>query len=260
MLLIVASLLLVFIPAAQVDAAEYSPINAHLEGPLVVTTGSVTMYELTMVGGPAEDGAGNYSYEATLSGDGDTYGAFFVPGTVEPTTNTTFFINLTAPAVPQTMTIDINCTSTGDDVTVWANLHYKVVVVEPVVLMATITNTGNVSATDIPLYLQIYEDGRWVEFYNTTLDLAAGASYEFLYNWTALDLKAGEHHIRMLLDPNNEVVTFEGGASVYETTIYYKVSGYDWINSLMWVLIAVLGVTIFLIWRRPSKGKGKRRR
>ena len=258
MLLIVASLLLVLVPAAPADA--YAPVNAHLDGPLVVTTSSVTMYELTMIGGPAEEGAGNYSYKATLSGDGDTYGAFFVPGTVEPTTKNTFAINLTAPAVPQTLTIDINCTSTGGGVTLWTKVHYKVVVVDPVVLQTTIENTGNVSATGIPLSLQIYEDGRWVEFYNTTLDLAAGASYDFRYNWTALGLEAGEHQIRMLLDPDNDIVTFEGGASVYETTIYYKMPGYGWVNSLLWVLVALLGVTIFFIWRRPSRGRSKGRK
>jgi hypothetical protein len=39
----------------------------------------------TMFWGPGRGGAGNYSYKATMTGSGNTYGSFFIPGTVEPT-------------------------------------------------------------------------------------------------------------------------------------------------------------------------------
>jgi uncharacterized membrane protein len=80
----------------------------------------------------------------------------------------------------------------------------------------------------------------------------------FLYNWTALDLGSGEHKVRLLLDANDSIVTFEGGSSVYETTIYYDVSGYGTINTIMWVLVIAIVVVIFFVWRRPVKGRKKR--
>jgi len=256
MVIIAAFVLLSAMPFAQAEA--YDPLYAEIDGPQVVTTNSVTMYTLVMFGGPAEVGVGNYSYKATMTGSGDTYGSFFVPGTVEPTTHGTFNINLTAPAEPQTMTITIECSSASISQTVKTTISFQVKVVDPIVLSTTVKNTGEVGVVGVPISLQVYQDGAWVEFHRAAIDLAAGESYQYQYNWTAMDLSPGEHKVRMVLDPNNEIVTFEGGESVYETTIYYKMPGYDWVNTLMWVLVVALGVTIFLVWRRPARGKKKR--
>ena len=256
MLIMAALLLLTVMPIAQADT--YDPLYAQIDGPRVVATNSVTMYTLVMFGGPAEVGVGNYTYKATMTGSGNTYGSFFVPGTVEPSADGTFYINLTAPAVPQTMSITIECRSAGLSQTVKTTIDFQVKVVEPVVLRSTVKNTGEVAAVGVPISLQLYQDGQWVEFHRTTVDLAPGQSYQFQYNWTAMDLASGEHKVRMVLDPNNDIVTFEGGSSVYETTIYYKMPGYDWVNTLLWVLVVALGVTIFFVWRRPAKGKKKR--
>lgn len=250
-------LLLCTMPDLQADT-QYNPLYAQIDGPQVVATGSVTMYTLTMIGGPAEMGMGNYSYKATLTGDGDTTGAFFLPSTVQPTSRNTFNINLTAPAQAQALTLTIECRSANITKTVSTTISFRVEVVDPVVLTATIRNTGEVAALGVPISLQIFQDGQWREFYRASIDLSAGGSYQFRYNWTALDLQPGEHRVRMVLDPNQRIVTFEGGGSVYETTIYYKMPGYGWVNTLMWTLLAVLGVTIFLVWRRPARGRRKR--
>ncbi len=255
MVILAALVLLSAVPFAQ--AEDYNPLYAQIEGPQVVTTGSVTMYTLMMVGGPAEAGAGNYSYKATLTGDGDTSGSA-VTQTGGPSTSGTFHLNLTAPDQAQKLTLTIICSSAGGSQAVKSTLTFQVRAVDPVVISANIMNTGEVAAVNVPISLQVYQDGGWQEFYSTSIDLAAGESVKFQYNWTALDLSPGEHKVRLVLDPNDEIVTFEGGSSVYETTIYYKMPGYDWVNTLMWVLIAALGVTIFFIWRRPAKGKKKR--
>jgi len=257
MLILVASLLICAVPMVQADDA-IAPLHAQLDGPLVVTTGSRNQYVLTMVGGPAEDGVGNYSYKASMNGE-DVGDAMFLPSSGGPKTTGKFYLNLTAPTVAQTMTLLVNCTSSNTVSAVKANIQLTVKVVEPITLSATVTNTGNVSVTVVPLALQIYQDGEWVEFYNTTLDLAAGESYAFVYNWTAQGVDSGEHKVRMLLDPGNAIVTFEGGATVYETTIYYHMPGYGGLNTLLWILVIALGAVTFLVWRRPApKGKKKR--
>lgn len=256
MLLLVAVVLLGALPSAQGET--YAPLYAEIDGPQVVATNTVTMYTLTMLGGPAEVGRGNYSYSATMTGSGDTYGAFFVPGTVEPTTRNTFYINLTAPAVAQTLTITIVCKSATLGQTVTHTITFQVKVVDPIVLQMTVENTGQVDAVGVPISLQIYQDGKWVEFHRASIDLAAGQSVQFRYNWTALGLTPGEHKVRMVLDPNNGIVTFEGGDMVYETTIYYDMPGYGWVNTLLWLMVVLLGVTIFFVWRRPARGRKKR--
>ena len=256
MLILAAFVLLSAMPFAQADT--YDPLYAEIDGPQVVATNSVTMYTLVMLGGPAEVGVGNYSYKAALTGDGDTYGSTFLPGTGGPSTEGTFYINLTAPSEAQTLTIEIECRSVGASQTMSATISFQVKVVDPIMLSATVQNTGEVGAVAVPISLQVYQDGEWVEFHRATIDLAAGGSLKFQYNWTALDLAPGEHKVRMVLDPSNEIVTFEDGASVYETTIYYKMPGYGWVNTLIGVLVVALGVTIFFVWRRPVKGKKRR--
>lgn len=257
MLLLVASLLICAVPMAQADDAV-TPLHAQLEGPLMVTTGSRNMYVLTMVGGPAEDGIGNYSYKASVTGE-DVEDVTFLPSSGGPATTGRFYLNLTAPTVAQTMIILVNCTSSNTLSTVKNDIELTVKVVEPITLSATIINTGNVSVTAVPLVLQIYQDGDWVEFYNTTLDLAAGEDYAFVYNWTALGVDSGQHKVRMLLDPGNAIVTFEGGETIYEMTIYYHMPGYGGLNTLLWILVVALVAVTFLVWRRPAaKGKKKR--
>lgn len=256
MIVLAAIMLLTAMPFAQ--AETYDPLYAQIDGPQVVATDSVTMYTLVMLGGPAEVGAGNYSYKATLTGDGDTFGSTILPVTGGPSAEGTFHINLTAPAEAQTLTVDVECWSVGTSQTVTSTIVFQVKVVDPIVLWTNVVNTGEVDAIGVPISLQAYQDGEWVEFHRTTIDLAAGKSLRFQYNWTALDLAPGEHKVRMVLDPGNEIVTFEGGASVYETTIYYKMPGYGWVNTLMWVMVVALGATIFLIWRRPTKGRKRR--
>lgn len=252
-LLLTTFLLLGAIPFVQ--AESYNPLYANLEGDRLVATEGVVMYTLTIKGGPAEAGDGNYTYEADLIGD-DVSDAD-IDTTSSESDAGVFTFNVTAPSTAQTFTIVVNCTSYNDDVTLYSNLTFKVTAVEPVVITATITNNGEVSATGIPLVLQLYESGDWVTLYNTTIDLDAGDSYDFSYNWTVEDLESGEYKFRLVLDENNTVVTFEGGGSVYEKTVYYDVSGYDWLNTMFWVLIIALAIVTFFVWIRPDKKKKK---
>jgi len=252
MLLLVACLLLSAVPTVQATD-DYNPLHAQLTGPMVVSAGGEQMYVLTMVGGPAEAGIGNYSYTAQVTGD-----AVLSPSSGTPKTTGRFYMNLTAPEETGTVTITVTCKSAGSQQSVTNVIVYKVKVVEPVVIKATIQNTGNVNVTDVPVTLQLYDDDAWTTFYETTIDVDAGKSMTFLYNWTALDLGSGEHKVRLLLDANDTIVTFEGGSSVYETTIYNDMSGYGTINTLLWVLIIALVVVIFFVWRRPVKGRKKR--
>jgi hypothetical protein len=252
MLLLVACLLLSAVPMVQA-ADDYNPLHAELTGPMVVSAGEKQMYVLTMVGGPAEVGQGNYSYTAKVTGD-----AVLSPSSGSPKTTGRFYMNLTAPEETGTVTITVTCKSAGSLQSVTNVIVYKVKVVEPVVIKATIQNTGNVNVTDVPVTLQLYQDDAWTTFYETTVDVGAGKTTTFWYNWTALDLGSGEHKVRLLLDANNTIVTFEGGSSVYETTIYNDMSGYGTINTIMWLLIIVMVVILFFLWRRPVKGKKKR--
>jgi hypothetical protein len=253
-LLLTTFLLLGAIPLVQ--AESYNPLYANLDGDMLVSTEGTAMYTLTVIGGPAEDGNGNYTYEAEITGS-SVSDAEIDDSSGESADSGIFTFNVTAPSVAQTFYIVVNCTSYNDDVTLYSNITFKVIAVEPVVITATITNNGEVSATGVPLVLQLYESGDWVTLYNTTMDLDAGGSYDFSYNWTVENLESGEYRFRLVLDENNTVVTFEGGGSVYEKTVYYDVSGYDWMNTMFWVLIIALAIVTFFIWIRPDKKKKK---
>lgn len=239
-----------------VHAETYDPLYANLEGDRLVATEGVTTYTLTIIGGPAEVGYGNYTYKAQVIGDDVSDAEIDYPSN-ESAESGVFTFNLTAPATAQTFTVQVNCTSYNDDVKYYSNITYTITAVEPISISANIKNNGDVSATDVPLTLQLYRDGSWVTLYSTTFDIAAGKTYAFSYDWVVKDLDSGEYRFRLVLDQNSTIVTFEGGASVYEKTVYYDVSGYDWLNTMFWILIIALAVITFIVYTRPPKKKGK---
>ncbi|MCX6650096.1 MAG: hypothetical protein NT131_00315 [Methanomassiliicoccales archaeon] len=170
MFLLVACLLLSAVPMVQATDG-YNPLHTQLDGPMVICAEDKQMYILTMVGGPAEAGVGNYSYKAEVSGD-----ATITPSSGGPKTSGRFYLNLTAPANTGKLTITITCKSVGTLQTVSSVIEYKVTVVEPVLLRATVTNTGNMNATGVPLTMQLYQDEAWTTYYSTTIDVDAGGS------------------------------------------------------------------------------------
>jgi hypothetical protein len=68
------------------------------------------------------------------------------------------------------MTISIECRSVSASQTVKTTITNQVKVVDPIVLQTTVTNNRRGGRRGVPISLQVYQDGEWVEFHRTTID------------------------------------------------------------------------------------------
>jgi hypothetical protein len=246
--------------AVQARADEDVPMTITIDGPTVVGVSEVKVYKVTVFGGPAESNGANgtYSYKATLSGS-NTVQAKLTPGSGGPTRNGTFNLTFTAPSIASGLSIVVTATSSNATANLTQTQTININVVVPVVLSAKIKNTGNVSIVGVPVYFfldhgQLGND----TIYNTTVNINSNATVSIMYNWTQPTLAQGANKIIMVIDPNSQFVTFEEGGSVKTVTVYYGDSPYGLTNSMLWILIIILAVLAFLVWRRPSKKKGRK--
>jgi hypothetical protein len=247
---------MLLLPAFAMPAqAEDVPMTVTIDGPTTVGVSEVKIYKVTIYGGPAESGNGTYSYKATMSGS-NTVQAKLVPGSGGPARNGTFNLTFTAPSVPSNIQIQVTATSSNLTANLTMTQSIGINVVSPVVLSANIKNVGNVSILGVPVYFYL-DHGQFGNdtIYNTTVNINSGATVNVLYNWTQPTLVQGANTIRMVIDPDSQFVTFQEGGTVKTVTVYYGDSPYGTTNSLLWILVIILIVLAFLVWRRPAKKK-----
>ena len=229
-----------------------SPMYVSVNGPTLIASGETHQYNVTALGGPGE-ASGGYSFVVdVLSGD-----ATVTPNNGE-SDDGTFSFNLTAGGKGMVV-LSVEAVSTLGAEFDSKVQEYTVEVVEPVVISAKITNFGNVPVIGVPVTYLVDD----VEVYNTSVDLAAGASITLRYNWTEAGLKDGEHTLTVLIDPDDQFVKFDNGDTTYTSTFYVGEEDYSTTNTVFILLVVVLGVLAFLLYRRKpvkKKKKGKRRK
>ncbi len=241
-------------------AADENPLTIALDGPTRVGIGEKHTYKIIITGGP-EDSNTTYSWKGTLGGE---YKAevTLVPGAAGPSKNGTFFFNLTAPQNSGDITITVEATANnpaGGNVT--ESKDFTIKVVNPIMLKATVKNTGNATAINVPVVFMLNDDPEDpLLIYNTTVTLAPNATQDINYNWTGYKIGSGKHIVLMEIDPNSTLVTFANGNKTMEQKIYFKAEGSDQYNVYLWVLAIALVVLVFLIWRRPNPKRKKKKK
>ncbi|OPY34831.1 MAG: hypothetical protein A4E32_00084 [Methanomassiliicoccales archaeon PtaU1.Bin124] len=241
-----------------VSADDSSSVSIEVTGPTKLGIGVKQMYKFIVSGGPAVDGPnGNYSWTASLSGK--------YAGTAKlsassggPSTNGTFFMNVTAPSTAGTFYVTIIGKSANATTNNTQTYKLTIDAVNPIVLKATIDNAANVTVKAVPVSFYFGESTSGDLIYNTTVDVAALSKATVSYNWTTYSLSNGKHFITVAIDPNSTFVTLlDTGAKTQTLTIYYGASGYEGLNAWLWAFVVVLGVLFFLIYRQPTKYKKK---
>lgn len=235
-------LMLALAPQVQ---AEHSPMYISIDGPIVMGKGETKMYRVDVAGGPSE-GKGNYTYTTSILGTtgGDAY--------VLPTdgiSNGTFFLNVTAKGEAPRIVLWVNVTSSFGVEEERMVKEYGIEVVDPIVIAANVVNNGNISVNGVPL--TVFADGKSI--YSTTVSLDPGASTTVRYNWTDPTVSSGEHVIKLMLDPDQEFVTFIGGGTVYTSTIWVGEQDWGLWNILFIVLAIFLAFMAYTFYKRPSK-------
>lgn len=243
----IISLMSVTLVATFASAADGGPIYVSIEGKNVVATGEKWQYFVNVIGGPGALTGGNFSYRAELVGT-DISDSLVTPSSGVSSSGL-FNINVTAPSLPQDVTLVLNVTSSTILDSENAVKTFPIKVLEPVVVQATVKNVGDFDVIGVPV--SIHVDGTKV--YETTVDVNSLSSRTITYNWTDPEMSQGEHVITVVLDPDNKFVEFESGGSVYTTTIYLGRSSFGTTDALLGILFVMSVVLVLIVYSRPKK-------
>lgn len=236
-------LLLALAPPVQ---AESSPLYVSIDGPTVMGKGETQMYRVVVEGGPSE-GKGNYTYTASILGV-TTADAYVIPTSGTSHTGT-FYLNVTAQGGFPRITLWVNVTSSYGGELEKKVKEYGIEVVDPIVITAELVNNGAITVNNVPL--TIYADGKVI--HSTDVSLEPKETVTLRYNWTDPTVSRGSHVIQLVLDPDQEYVTFLGGGTVYTSTIWVGEEDWGLWDTLFIVLIIFLAFLAFTFYRRPSR-------
>ncbi len=234
--------MIVMVPQAQADS---SPLYVSIDGPIVMGKGETKMYHVEVAGGPSE-GKGNYTYTASILGT-TSADANVLP--TSGTTTGTLFLNVTSQGEIPRITLWVNVTSSYGGEVEQKIQEYPIEVVDPIVITANVVNTGNISVNSVPL--TIYADGQTI--HSTSVSLDPGEEETVKYNWTDPTVSRGEHVIKVVLDPDQELITFLGGGTVYTSSIWVGEEDWGMYNIIFIVLAAFIIIVAYSLYRRPSR-------
>lgn len=251
----VAALLVIGIGASLIglpeNASAYSPVEISLNTPTFAGTLSTVSCILKITGGPAEEFDTNFTYKAEIVASNKT-GSSVSPSTGTSATGV-FNLTVTMPGEAQTIKVRINASSKGElssDVVTKVR-DFEVKVVQPIVITATVYNTGVVDAEDVSA--KFYADGIYLG--EQVFSLAAGSSKALTYNWTWANIADGEHVVSVVIDDKYGIVEFSDGNNVLSQTIYVGSQGNP-IGAILSVGVIIMGVLVALmIMARPAKRK-----
>ena len=240
-------------PSSQ--AGAYSGVSVSVQSPAFAGMSEVVVVTVIITGGPAADIGGNYSYkEVKLTGTNTT------GWSADPTTQTAesgvFKFNLTMPGEPgQTVKVSLNATSTewktNDES--YTTTEFKIKVVEPIVINATVYNKGVVDAVNVTA--KIYADGQLLDA--RVINVSAGSSVMITHNWTFTSIRDGKHVVTVKIDDPDDLVEFSNGNNAYTITIYVGDPGNPAGVLLAVGLMIVIILFVLTYLQKPAK-RGKK--
>ncbi len=237
------------------NAAAYSPISIVFDHPAFGAINQTVQGKVTMHGGPAADVGGTYNWTSELSAVNDT-GAQILPSVGSQNEAGVWYVNITMPEFgPQTLTIKIIGTSTAStgSATMTASASFEMQVVVPIMIKATVQNKGDVDANNVTA--KIFADGVLLDA--KIINVSAGSSTSFNYNWTFLNIKSGRHVVTVTVDDPQRLVEFNNGNNVFTQVIYVGAPGNPAAVGLT-IGVIIAAILVALMWlqkpvRRPLK-------
>ena len=233
------------------NASAYSPVEISLGLPTFAGTLEKVPCTLRISGGPAAEYGTNYTFKAEIVADNKT-GSSVTPSTGSSVSGV-FFLNITMPGEGQSIKVRINATSKSTDSAdhVTKLRDFEINVVEPIVIKATVYNTGSVDAKNVTA--TFYADG--ILLGKQVFSLTAGASKVLVHNWTWANIADGEHMVSVLIDDGNGIVEFSDGNNVFSQTIYVGSQGNP-IGGVLTVGVIIMSVLVALMYMaKPAKRK-----
>ncbi|MGD9962891.1 MAG: CARDB domain-containing protein [Thermoplasmata archaeon] len=237
--------------AVSGPASAYTPVEVSLEAPSFAGTLEAVKCVLTASGGPAVEYGTNYTFKAEIVADNVT-GSSVSPSTGSSASGK-FNITVTMPGEAQDIKVKINVTSKAQDSkdNVYKVREFEIKVVSPIVITATVHNTGEVDATDVTA--TFYADG--ILLGERVFDVPAGESTELVYNWTWANVADGKHVVTVIVDDEDGLVEFSDGNNVYSMTIYVGSEGNP-IGAVLTVGVILMSVLVALmVLAKPQRKK-----
>jgi len=245
---------------ARAASASSPPVTGSITGPTLVPINSTTQYHIAGWGGPgvAANGSliGNVKYFSNPVGPNLT-GVSISPPTANFTSNRSIAVNLVVATAAETLTLDIEVSSTYNGRNESTNFTYTVHVVVPYEISATIVNPTSSTVSGFPVYITL--DGSVIGEVNVS-SLLAGAKYQLTFRYATLGLSSGEHTFAISLVQEHGLVTFANGQSVYTESVY--VTGPAPSYTLWYVagIVAFFGAIFIFLTRVAARRRGATRR
>lgn len=240
---------LAVIPATvAAEDGNIDNVRFHVAGPRVVGIDSTNSYRISLI----DESGRDWKYEVWVTAKNKT-GAF--PTEAEKKTgnltggNNSFQVDITSTSNTGTMSIVMNATSPNG--AFWYTTEEEITVIEPVVVSATIFNSGQVKINNATV--DIYIDGEQIGT-DTISSLAPGGKKDVSADWVSDDIAPGWHEARFVVDANGDgVINTDLGDIVFVKDIYVKGSGFATTLILIGILALVIGIMLISHGMRRKK-------
>jgi len=251
-LLISFLILLLLVPVHSI-CQSYEPIRVVISGPDTAGVKEVKTYYINITGGPGSLG-GNYSYKAVIKGE-NTTGSYVTPAEGN-NTNGHFEINVTMPENPQRITLEVNASSTFENVTKYIVKEFTIEVVIPYKFKATLENIGDVDVYGCTI--DFFLDGEKITEFK--VDIPKNSTYTFEYNYTGSIESPGWHTAKFVIRNGYGVIKFENGGEEVSFNFYKAPPPLPkWLPLVIaLILIPVVSIIILLFLGRRKKGSGRK--
>ncbi|UCD91947.1 MAG: hypothetical protein JSV43_06865, partial [Methanobacteriota archaeon] len=199
---IIAVLMLIsLVPLFQGTVAQDSEVRVFVVGPEAIEVGKKAVYNVTVVGGPAEEEGGKWQVAAVLTGANVSEETGASPTLAskfnETQDSNIFLINVSAPSIAQHMVLNIEAFSHHGAETVLTNETFDIFVVHPINLRATVSNPSNSTLKNV--LVNFYVDGEFVG--GTSIEeispFSEGAA---TLKWITKDVSPGRHIMTVEID------------------------------------------------------------
>lgn len=160
---------------------------------------------------------------------------------------------ITAPSTAGDYWFQVRFFSITDGSALVSQAKVPLKVVDPIVLKATLKNTGGISVT---LNVFFAVDGDRMAGSDTKVTIPAGESKDVTYHYVTSGF-SGNHSFYVDSDDTGMIGAVEGLGPSHSVSFYSQDVNHDWMNYLMVIVVVILILVLIYVYRKPVKNYGK---
>ncbi len=240
----------------QACAQDESDVNIFIVGPDALGISDQAVYTITVVGGPGEEEGGKWRVSAHLTGKNITDASPTLADMFNETNESNVFqVDVTASSIAQTMVLNIQAASImGANITL-ANDTFKIAVVEPINLRATITNPTNSTLKNVLVNFKV--DDQLIGSSEPIAEIGPLGEGTATFSWITKSISPGRHELTIEIDLNGDGIIDESrGDTLYIESFHGPVGD----PNLLYVILTILLFIVVLILLPSTLRKKKRRK